>query len=77
MDESDEKRSIHKKIMATRGDYVDNDIFYPDEAIAAAVDKRKLLLKRLLEDQGRFPKKMNLKETMAKSLPNACNLLLQ
>ena len=27
----------------------------PDEAIAAAVDKRKFLLKRLLEDQGRFP----------------------
>ena len=46
---------IHKKIMATRDDYVNNDMFGQDEAIAAAVDKRKFLLKRLLEDQRRFP----------------------
>ena len=46
---------IHKKIMSSRDDYVDNDMFDPDEAIAAALDKRKFLLKRLLEDQGRFP----------------------
>ena len=45
---------IHKKIMATRDDYVNNEMFDQDEAIAAAVDKRKFLLKRLLEDQGRF-----------------------
>ena len=50
-----QKDTIHKKIMATREDYVDNDMFDPDEAIAAAVKKRKFLLKRLLEDQGRFP----------------------
>ena len=48
------KDNIHKKIMSTRDDYVDNDMFDPDEAMAAAVDKRKFLLKRLLEDQGRF-----------------------
>ena len=30
-------------------------MFDPDEAMVAAVDKRKFLLKRLLEDQGRFP----------------------
>ena len=54
-DESNEKDPIHNKIMATRDDYVNNDMFDPDEAIAAAVDKRKFLLKRLLEDQGRFP----------------------
>ena len=36
--------------MATRDDYVDNDMFDHDEAIAAALDKRKFLLKRLLED---------------------------
>ena len=48
------KDPIHKKIMATRGDYV-NNMFDPDEAIAVAVKKRKFLLKRLLEDQGRFP----------------------
>ena len=41
--------------MATRDDYVNNDMFDQDEAIAAAVDKRKFLLKRLLEGQGRFP----------------------
>ena len=49
------KDPIHKEIMATRDDYVNNDMFDQDEAIAAAVDKRKFLLKRLLEDQGRFP----------------------
>ena len=52
MDESVEKRShrIHKKIMATRDDYVNNNMFDPDEAVAAAVKKRKFLLERLLED---------------------------
>ena len=48
------KDPIHKKIMATRDDYVNNNMFDPDEAIAAAVKKRKFLLKRLLEGQGRF-----------------------
>ena len=47
------KDSIHKTIMATRNDYVDNDMFDPDEVKAAALDKRNFLLKRLLEDQGR------------------------
>ena len=49
------KDPIHKKIMATRDDYVSKDMFDQDEAIVAAVDKRKFLLKRLLEGQGRFP----------------------
>ena len=49
------KDPIHKEIMATRDDYVNNNMFDPDEDIAAAVNKRKFLLKRLLEDQGRFP----------------------
>ena len=45
------KDPIHKKIMATRDDYVNNNMFDPNEAIAAAVKKRKFLLKRLLEGQ--------------------------
>ena len=49
------KDPIHKKIMANRHDYVNNNISDPDEAIAAAVKKGKFLLKRLLEGQGRFP----------------------
>ena len=49
------KDPIHKKTMATRDDYVNNNMFDQDEAIAAAVKKRKFLLKRLLEGQGRFP----------------------
>ena len=49
------KDPIHKKIIATRDDYVNNDMFDQDETISAAVEKRKFLLKRLLEDQGRFP----------------------
>ena len=48
------KNPIHKKIMATRDDYVNNNMFDLDEDIAAAVKKRKFLLKRLLEGQGRF-----------------------
>ena len=49
------KDPIHKKIMATRDDYVNHNMFDPDEAIAAAVKKRNFLLKQLLEGQGRFP----------------------
>ena len=49
------KDSIHKKIMATRDDYVDKDMFDQAEAMAATVDKRKFLLKRLLKDRRRFP----------------------
>ena len=41
--------------MATRHEYVNNNMFDPDEAIAAAVKERKFLLRRLLEGQGRFP----------------------
>ena len=41
--------------MATRDDYVNNNRFDEDEAIAVAVKKRKFLLKRLLEGLGRFP----------------------
>ena len=49
------KDPIHKKIMATRDDYVNNNRFDSDKAIAAAIKKRKFLLERLLEGQGRFP----------------------
>ena len=49
------KDPIHKKIMAIRDDHVNNNMFDQDEAMAAAVNKRTFLLKRLLEDQGRFP----------------------
>ena len=49
------KDPIHKKIMATLDNYVNNDMFDQVEAsISAAVDKRKFLLKRLLENQQRF-----------------------
>ena len=40
--------------VTTRDDYVDKDMFDQDEAFAAAIKKRKFLLNRLLEDQGRF-----------------------
>ena len=49
------KDPIHKKIMATRDDYVNNNRFDRDKAIAAAVKKKKFLLQRLLEGQERFP----------------------
>ena len=60
------KDPIHKKIMATRDDYMNNNMFDPDEAIAAAVRKGKFLLKRLLEDQGRFPEQMSPNTTEPK-----------
>ena len=52
---SSENSSDEENDPWTRDDYVNSDMFDPDEAIAAAVNKRKFLLKRLLEDQGRFP----------------------
>ena len=45
---------VHIKIMETKETFVNEDSFDPDEALSAAVDKRKFLLKQLLEDQGRF-----------------------
>ena len=65
------KYPIHKKIMATRDDYVNNNMFDPDEAIAAAVKKRKFLLKRLLEDQEHFPEQ-RIQKHNTKSKINYC-----
>ena len=41
---------VHKKIMQTKDAFVDNDHFDPEEAMQAAVDKRKFLIKKLLKD---------------------------
>ncbi len=41
---------VHKKIMQTKDAFVDNDDFDPEEAMEAAVNKRKFLIKRLLKD---------------------------
>ena len=38
---------VHKKIMQTRDDFVSNDNFHSEEAMEAAVEKRKFLFKRL------------------------------
>ena len=40
----------HKNIMQTKYAFMDNDDFDPEEAMEAAVDKRKFLIKRLLKD---------------------------
>jgi hypothetical protein len=45
---------VHRKIMETKETLANEDSFDPDEALSAAVDKRKFLLRQLLEDQGRF-----------------------
>ena len=45
---------VHRKIMETKETFANEDSFDSDEALSAAVDKRKFLLKKLLEDQGRF-----------------------
>ena len=45
---------MHRKIIETKEILANEDSFDSDEALSAAVDKRKFLLKQLLEDQGRF-----------------------
>jgi hypothetical protein len=42
------KDPVHKKIMHTEDELVENDDFDPEEAMEAAVDKRKFLIRRLL-----------------------------
>ena len=46
---------VHWKIMKTKDAFVDEDDFDPDEALTAAIKKRKFLLERLLEDRQYFP----------------------
>ena len=46
---------VHRKIMETKDAFVDEDDFDPDEALTAAIKKRKFLLERLLEDRQYFP----------------------
>ncbi len=41
---------VHTKIMQTKDAFVHNDDFDPEEAMEAAVNKRKFLFKRLLKD---------------------------
>ena len=44
------KDPVHRKIMQTKDSLVENDDFDPEEAMEAAIDKRKFLIKRLLKD---------------------------
>ena len=44
------KNRVHRKVMNTRDEFINRDGFDHDEALEAAVDKRKFLLKRLLKD---------------------------
>ena len=41
---------VHKKMMQTRDAFMDSDDFDPEEAMEAAVDQRKFLIKKLLKD---------------------------
>ena len=41
---------VHKKIMQIRQAFMENGDFNPEEAMEAAVDNRKFLIKRLLKD---------------------------
>ena len=47
---------VHKKIMATKQRLVEDDSFDNEEALTAAVDKRKFLLRRMLEERLNFNK---------------------
>ena len=44
------KDPIHKQIMKTKDTFANDDNFDPEEALEAAVDKRKFLMKRLFGD---------------------------
>ena len=48
------KDPVHKKIMETRKRFVEDESFDPDEAMEAAIEKRKFLLQRMLEDRQHF-----------------------
>ncbi len=52
------KDPIHKKIMETRDVFVNDDNFDHREALEAAIDKRKFLLKRLFRNT-RYPSDIN------------------
>ena len=41
---------IHKQIMKTKDAFANDDNFDPEEPLEAAVDKRKILMKRLFAD---------------------------
>ena len=53
--------SAHKKIIQTKDAFVDNDDFDPEEAMEAAVNKRKFIIKRLLKHYS-FTKENNDKD---------------
>ena len=44
------KNPVHKKIMHTRDKFLEDEGFDPDEALQASVEKRKFLLKQLLDN---------------------------
>ena len=44
----DQDDPIHRKIMQTKNALMKNDDFDPEEAMEAAIDKRKFLIRRLL-----------------------------
>ena len=44
------KDPVHKKIMQAKEAFVENDDFDPEEAIGAAIDMRKFLIKRILKN---------------------------
>ena len=41
---------VHKKMMSTRDAFVNDYEFEPEKALAAAINKRKFFLKKLLND---------------------------
>ena len=47
MDKPTEKDPIHRKIMHTKKAFVENDDFDPQEAMEAAIDKRKFFINRI------------------------------
>ena len=54
VDGTPKERPSREEIMRAKDAFVENDDFEPEKAIEAAIDKRKFLTKRLLNDHEFF-----------------------
>ena len=54
-----ERDPVHKKIMQTKKEFMENDNFDPREALEAAIDKRKFLIKKHLKGYDIFDDEEN------------------
>ena len=54
-----ERDPVHKKVMQTKREFMENDDFDPQEALEAAIDKRKFLIRKHLKEYDIFDEEEN------------------